>query len=273
MRIVVTGSSGFLAATLLRVLRRSGIEAIGVSRRPSPQSTIVVTDYSQTPDGDVLVHFAQDNDRRRVNEGGEKLVAEAARELHALLAKRYGRVLYISSAAVYGDFDSRPRTVGDPVYAADAYVRMKLASESAVLASSHSIVARVANAYGDGMSGGNVISTILRQLPGAGPMTVHDTAPIRDFVWADDVARALALMVRADPSGIFNIGTGVGTSIGDVARLALRLAGRADETVQGPARGSSCLVLDCSSTCREFGWRPEVDLEQGLAGVMGKSAR
>ena len=100
-----------------------------------------------------------------------------------------------------------------------------------------------------------------------GPLTVRDPSPIRDFLWIEDAARGLADMAVGTGLGIFNLGSGTGVSVGDLARLALDLAGQSDRPVVAsqPSQRPSSLSLNISSTASTFGWAPQVPLSHGLA--------
>lgn len=264
MKVVVTGASGFLGRVLLAELGHRGVDGIGVSRRPL-QGLVQVDNYAYAPSGDVLVHLAEVNDRRLAAELGAPYEAEAARTISALLGKRYERVVYASSAALYGDQAEAPRAVGDPVYATDPYTRLKLWAEGEVLRGG-GVVARLANLYGPGLPEASVMGTILRQLGTQGPVRVYDTSPVRDFLWAEDAAAALAQMCVGPATGVFNVGTGKGTSILELTRCLLTAAGQ-DERPIAAARADgppSRLVVDIRETTRAFDWQPTVPLQLGI---------
>jgi UDP-glucose 4-epimerase len=135
------------------------------------------------------------------------------------------------------------------------------------------VVLRVANVYGRGMAANNVVSTVLAQIPGRGPLKVMDEAPQRDFLWIGDLAEALAsAALRAAGPAILNISTGVATSIGKLARLALRLAAEPERAVLSskPSGARSCLVLDPSAARAKLGWQAATTLESGLSLLLGK---
>lgn len=269
MKIVVTGASGFLGGRLAQCLRARGTETMLVSRR-SMLGTQRVANYGETPAGDILVHLAQENDRAHAEAEGEAGLARALADLTALIAKPYVRIVYVSSAVLYGDAVCVPRRVTEKVTASGIYGRIKLESERLVLASGRGVVARLANLYGPGMSGTNVLSTILSQIPGVGPVRVMDDAPVRDFLWADDAAAALHAMITGDGKGIYNVGTGIGTSVAELARLALAVAGQPERPVMATHRSArvSCLFLDIDATIETWNWRPTVALCEGLSRLM-----
>ncbi len=275
LKIVITGASGFLGGYILRVLAaQQNVSVIPVTRQEI-FGWCRVPDYSQSPVGDVLIHLAEDNDRAQVAKAGQAYENEVRATLTALLAKGYRRVVYASSAVLYGDADICAHSPGDPIRNDDTYTRVKRLSELAVLKLPAGIVVRPANIYGPGMSKNNVMSTILRQIPEEGALEVIDTNPIRDFIWVEDAAEgvvALALdhFKEGNESRLYNLGTGVGTSIGTLARMALEIAGQPDRPVETKHSQSqqSSLILDFSDTTSACGWRPKTSLRQGLTHLL-----
>ena len=271
--VVVTGASGFIGRAVVRALsQRSGVRVQPVSRQPIADG-IRVHSYAEAPGGDVLIHLAEEADRSGVAVLGAAYESSAARTVAALIERSYTRVIYASSTVLYGDASSTPRTPDDPVYLTDAYTRLKRAAELEVLSSPSGIVARLSNVYGRGMSSRNVMSTILSQIPGSGPLVVMDTTPVRDFLWIDDAADAFAELATATTAhGIFNLATGVGTSIGEVARLALEIAGESSRGVLATDSGRvSTIVADNTRMTRQYGWQARTRLRDGLAFLLSTS--
>lgn len=275
LKVVITGASGFLGGYVLRVLAaQQNVEAIAVTRKEI-SGWCRVSDYSQSPVGDVLIHLAEDNDRAQVAKSGQAYEEKVLATLTGLLAKGYRRVIYASSAVLYGDTDIRAHSPNDPIRSDDTYTHVKRLSELAVLKLPAGIVVRLANIYGPGMSKGNVLSTILRQIPDKGTLEVMDTNPVRDFIWVEDAAKGIVALAlnhfkEGNERGLYNLGTGVGTSIGALANMALEIAGQPDRLVEAKhssARQSS-LILNFSDTLSACGWRPETSLRQGLAHLL-----
>lgn len=280
LKVVVTGASGFLGNYVLqRLAIRQDVEAIAVSRREIA-GWCRVSDYSQSPTGDVLIHLAEDNDRARVGKVGRIYEEKMLSTLEALLAKGYRRVVYASSSVLYDDSESRAHFPNDPIQSNDAYARIKRLSELAVLNSPAGVVVRLANIYGPGMSISNVMSVILRQIYCEGSLKVMDTNPVRDFLWVEDAAEgivelALFQFMNDNKCRLYNLGTGVGTSIGKLAEMALDITGQCARSVQAKhlSERQSSLFLDFSDTTSACGWRPKTSLRQGLTHMldMGKA--
>lgn len=268
MKFVVTGASGFLGRALMQAFAHRGIDAVGVSRRPC-HGCIQVKTYTDAPNGDVLVHLAEASDRAYAQANSPLYEKHSLETLNALQSKGFSRVIYASSSVLYGDQERSLRKVSDPVYALDAYTRLKLASEQSVLARG-GIVARLVNLYGPGMAEGNVLSTILGQIRNDGPIRVLDATPVRDFLWIDDAARALAIMATGEASGIFNVGSGQGVSIRELANVVLDAVGQTGRSVESIRVDNriSELVVDIAQTKDAFGWYPTVTLAEGISTLV-----
>jgi UDP-glucose 4-epimerase len=221
------------------------------------------------------VHLAENGNRQEVELAGPSYEKDAAAVIDALVGRDYQQIVYASSGVLYGDREYSPRKPSDAIHVVDAYTRVKCRSETAVLDTGRGIVARLSNVYGPGMAIDTVMSTILRQIPGGGAVQVRDGAVVRDFLWVDDAAAALAAAAMARRWGIYNVGAGVGTSIEALAREALGLAGEDDRAVVATASAGrfSSLVLDIFETARDLRWSPAISLREGLARLMTTERR
>ncbi|HWH25506.1 MAG TPA: NAD(P)-dependent oxidoreductase [Pseudolysinimonas sp.] len=136
------------------------------------------------------------------------------------------RLLFASSAAVYGTGISQPLVEEDPVLAEGAYAQLKLLSEQclAEVAAQTTLIAvafRIFNVYGPGFRT-SLINRLVDSRSGGAPPHVFATNDfVRDYVHVEDVAAAFALAASATniESGVVNLGTGWGT--GNLDLLAL----------------------------------------------------
>lgn len=278
MKIIITGASGFIGGHLIRKLSETANTEIVPLTRRKITNLIKVSDYRDAPEGDVLIHLAEDNNLENVASKDLSYEHNALRTLRTLLEKKYRRVIYASSSTLYGDKTLVPHGTNDEIFVMNPYTRIKSLSECAVLDNPNGLVVRLANVYGPGMSSSNVMSQILSQIPQQGDLEVGDVNPVRDFVWVQDVAEGISMLTHMDfakieNSNIYNLGSGVGTSIGDVALLTLELAGQSGRRVMSKSRtrAISSIVLDCSEMTNACGWTPQVSLRQGIASLLGSS--
>ena len=264
--VVVTGSSGFIGSALVEKVKQSfGYKIVPVCRSSIDSVYINVSDYRDTPSGDILIHLAEDPDRGHVNSLGTRYVEESGAVLCALLTKGFEKVIYCSSATIYGDKGTIPYSEDSSVHAVDTYVTAKLENERRVLAAS-GVVVRISNVIGAQMASNNVISDILKQLPDRNPILVRNDKPICDFVWLDDVIDGLMTLINHGESGVYNIGSGQGTSIRELARIILNIKGQQARMIQSEAIGPpySFNVLNLNKMKQMYGWTPSKNIYQCL---------
>ncbi len=95
-----------------------------------------------------------------------------------------------------------------------------------------------------------------------------DGSVTRDFLYVRDVADAFArALVYEGAERVFNISSGVGTSLNELVRVIERTLGRSIERVNKPGRAFDIpvSVLSNELACRELGWEPRVDLQDGIS--------
>lgn len=138
-------------------------------------------------------------------------------------------------------------------------------------------IARITNPYGPGQPHGRtsygVINRLIQLAVDNEPLRIYgDGQQLRDYVHVDDVTRALIELAespRAD-GRVFNVGSGAGSRLVDVATRIVAIAGAGRvEHVAWPKLAEQIetgdFVADVSRMSRELGWTPAIDLERGLA--------
>jgi UDP-glucose 4-epimerase len=100
---------------------------------------------------------------------------------------------------------------------------------------------------------------------GGAPKIFGDGRQTRDYVYVGDVAQA-TLAAVGQAGGVFNVGTGIETSVLDLFAACRAVAGVAVEAERAPARAGELQrsVLDPRLAASALGWRPETSLEEGL---------
>jgi UDP-glucose 4-epimerase len=284
LRVLVTGSEGFIGRASLRYLAGRGIDALGVDVLSTearsrvdvadPEAVDrVVRDFAPT----AVLHLAAfasvplceaEPDRAlRTNVLGTVNVARAAHRAGA-------RLVIASSAAVYGDRTPVPMSLRSRLQPTNLYGMTKLLAEHVCREyAPNSAFLRLFNVYGEGCQRSYVIPDILRKLS-ARPSTLHlegTGKEARDFIYIGDVLRAMELALRGTFRGPFNVGTGVRTSVRALARRLAREVGLPKERLEfaGPRPGDfRVTVADISRGNCVPGWSPEVPLAEGLRRVL-----
>lgn len=262
--VVVTGASGFVGQALLRRFANNEFSVRGFARRKC-EGLFTVATYASLPcqENAILVHLAQGANTSD-SFGDEDI------ELCATLAsKPWRHIVYASSAVVYGDAVSSMRSPEAAVAPYNDYSRVKLACEKIILNVGGTCL-RLGNLYGPGMNSETVISAILNQIPGDGQLVLQNTSPVRDFLWIDDAASCFLEACRQMPGETLNVASGQGFAVGDVARMALTLAGEGGRPVVGKMStySTSNLVMDINKTCELLKWTPKVSLMEGLGKLL-----
>lgn len=197
------------------------------------------------------------------------------------------RVILASSGAAYGEQAHQPVAETATMLPTSPYAVSKLAAEYYVrsigaLWGIESVVLRIFNAYGPGQqlppSHAPVIPRLLKQALSGGSLVIFGNGKqSRDFVFVDDVVRALASALTAEnlDRAIINIGSGVGTTmdelVDEIENLVALPVHRLYNDDEAP--GVSRLVADISLAERSLGWSPQVPLRVGLARILETDPR
>ena len=202
-----------------------------------------------------------------VNVVGTVQVLEGARRAGA-------QVVFASTGgAIYGEC-AEPAVEDGPLEPLSPYGIAKLCAEQYLfgwnrLHGARHVVTRFANVYGprqdSGLEGG-VVAIFLERLARSEPTTIFgDGLQIRDFVYVGDVVAALFAAAGHD-GGVFNVGSGVGTTVLDLHRGCAEVAGSSAEPAFEDARLGDVRrsILDVSHAERELGWRAADSLADGL---------
>ncbi len=303
-RILVVGGAGFIGSHIVDELLAGDVERVtvldnfvrGIRRNlagsaEDPRLEIVEGSIGDVPlldrlirDADYVFHLAalwlyecvhEPRAAVDVNVVGTWNVIEAA--------QRAGveKVVYSSSASVYGDALTIPMTEEHPFNNRTLYGATKIAGEQFFRAVNEQhgldyVGLRYMNVYGPRMdSKGSYVSVIMKVLDrldeGDPPVIFGDGSQAYDFVHVRDVARANVLALESDATDdFFNIGTGIQTSIRELVDLLLELMGTDVEPECRPQEPMFVTnrVGSTEKAERELGFRAEVPLREGLRSVV-----
>ena len=294
MHALVTGGAGFIGSHLVDALLARGdavtvVDDLATGRRENlaPAATFheesvndaaAIAAILREARPDAVFHLAAQVDVRRsvadpafdagVNVGGTAVMLESARTAGV---SRF--VFACTGGAIYGETDRLPSPEDTPTRPLSPYGASKAAAETYLalyrrLYGFSTISLRLANVYGprqDPLGEGGVIAIYCHAAARGAPVTVFgDGRQTRDFIYVGDVAAAFIAAGDSEASGAYNVGTGVETSVLELAeRLKVEprfAAARPGEVLR------SC--LDPSAAGEALGWRAKVPLATGLQRTM-----
>jgi len=291
LRAIVTGGAGFIGSHVADALVARGDEVhvldslVTGSREKVPAGAeLHVGDIREDTGSlfddvrpEVCFHLAAQADVgtsvERPDYDAEVNVLGMIRVLEA--ARRHGTQVVFSSTggAIYGECDG-PAPESAERRPISPYGISKLAGEeylagwNRLFGSTH-VALRFANVYGPrqeaNLEGGVIAIFLDAMAAGKGTKIFGDGGQTRDFVYVGDVVRA-TVAAAGHAGGVFNVGTGVETSVTELHAACRRVTGYEREPDYEPARPGDVRrsVIDPSLAERELVWRPEHELEDGL---------
>jgi UDP-glucose 4-epimerase len=289
-KVFITGATGFLGSHLVDCLTKRGA-TISVLVRDHPEritrdGLCVVKGDLRYPfiisDASTVFHLAAishvgralENPRQtfETNTAGTLTVLEAIRQSSSV-----EKLVFVSSAHVYGTPLYIPIDEGHPVRAQEPYAASKLAAEAFVSAYSSAYgipiaIARLFNTYGPRQHPDFVVPSIIRRALSQEALTLGNLTPTRDFTYVDDIVGAF-LHLAESGEGIYNVASGVEISIEAlVARVAEILGKPLTVSSQRTQRRSATVEIErmCADITRikALGWKPRVSLIDGLTNTI-----
>jgi UDP-glucose 4-epimerase len=303
-KIMVVGGAGFVGSYIVDQLLDEGVEQVVVYDNFVRGTRENLKLAVQNPRVKVVDASVTDNDRLRrelegidgvfllaalwlgecvddpraavnVNIVGTFNVIEACRDLGIQ------RIVYSSSASVYGDAVTTPMTEEHPFNNRTMYGATKIAGEQMFRAmyEQHKLPYvgyRYMNIYGPRMDyKGTYVSVIMRVLDriaeGKAPIIFGDGSQSYDFVYVSDIARANILGMKADVADeFFNIGMGVRTTINELVDILLELTGSPLKPEYRPQEKMFVQhrIGSTEKATRLLGFNAQVPLVDGLREVV-----
>ncbi len=297
MKILVTGGAGFIASHIVDRYLQLGhqvavVDNLSTGRRENLNPAASFSEVDITDAGAIdevfaaerpqIVnhHAAQMDVRRSVDEpifDAQTNVIGSLNVIHGALQAGSEKIIYASTGgAIYGELDYSPADEQHPIRPLSPYGISKHAVEHYLCLYQHLdgldfTVLRYANVYGlrqnpHGEAG--VVAIFGKQmLAGQQPTIFGDGTDSRDYVFVSDVVAANQLALEAGSGEIFNISTGIATTVQEIFESAAEASGYEGEPRYAPSRPGDVRhnALDSTKAQQLLGWTPEMTLVQGIA--------
>lgn len=302
MKVLVTGGAGFIGSHIVDLLIREGMEvaivdnlATGLMCNVNPLATFYQMDIRDERLKELLMAERFDY---VIHEAAQTTVAHSLEEpyydcdvnllglVNLLEASRLSgvkRIVFASSAAIYGDVEKLPIREDHLKNPLSFYGESKLTGERYLELYYKNfgleyVVLRYANVYGSrqGLGGeGGVVSIFWKRLVAGEGVTIYgDGQQTRDFVYVKDVAMAnWRALFTSCANRSYNISTMKETCIKDVATMLAQTMGKENMVTYAPARESEIhrSVLDNRMASEGLNWTPQYTLQDGLESMCADS--
>ena len=307
-RIHLTGGTGFLGRHVVSAVVRAGGSVSALLRGQGTPSWAA----DAIPDAKVVTHAGDLLDPPSLEdwlEGAEIVLHAAAHAvvgspeesprafydtnfggtlnlLEACRARGVRRLVFLSTAHVYGRPLYQPVDEAHPLLGTHPYAASKIAAETAVRSygatcALQTVILRPSNLYGPRQTLAAVIPTIVDQAL-RGEVAPRSLTPVRDFVYVEDAAQAVLQAATSEraAASVLNLSSGRGAAVADLARIVIalmraELGDQRDIAVRARSHEAGRDEIVCSNlAAREIlGWNPETSLEEGLRRTLAAAAQ
>lgn len=295
MAVLVVGGSGFIGKHIVQALDSSGIPSIVYDRLVDSLGNLKHCNYFTGEIGDAasiekcieqhgvtqVIHLVSTTLPKSSNDDMctdlTTNVVQMVALLNMFVAKGIKKVVFMSSGGtVYGNPQTLPVSENHPTDPICSYGIGKLAIEKYLALYKHLygldyVVLRAANPYGwgqDPLKGQGIIANFVHKLHHGLPLEVWgDGCIIRDYFDVRDLANLAQRALLSEHYGVFNAGSGVGTSINDIINKLASITKITPNVVYKEHRllDVPAIILNCEKAERTFGWRASIGLEAGLS--------
>jgi len=261
-KYLVTGGDGFIGSSIAKA---TGAEVFDIAHGKDILNKEDIIKAAEHVDGifhcaaliSVPESFEKSDEYHSVNVVGTQNVLNTNK-----------KIVFSSSAAVYGTYDEKVNE-DFALKPESPYGQNKVDAEK-ILSTGPNIALRYFNVY---PSRSGVISKFIALAKENKDIVLAgDGSQVRDFIFIDDIVAAniKAMEYSNDKFEVFNIASGVGTTIKELAELIIRLTKSSSQIIYKPlGKGDVPFsIADISKAKKILGWEPKVSLEEGLRKIV-----
>jgi UDP-glucuronate decarboxylase len=288
--VMVTGSSGQLGTRLTKNLSEAGFNVIGIGTRQISENVNNFNSYIKfdllKDDFDslikqirpkILIHLAWETEPKTFWASPKNFLwLDASKKLVESFNNWGGERIMVAGTCAEYDWDTNaPYTETTPELPKSLYGQSKLALlEFLRLQHTPFLWTRTFFQFGGSESIGRLIPTLIDTLAVGQTFSIEKPNDIRDFIYVDDVARIMSLLVASTEIGVFNVASGFGISIKQVSEMIASMLGRQDSlNFQVQDEKPSIVRADISKLQRSLGPVKQLNLEEAISRAIGERVR
>ena len=270
MRILVTGSEGFLGKVLCRQLLDDAHEVIGYDIANGSDILDSVQLRAAMADCDVCIHLAAIADlyiAEHQPELARNLNIDATKSLLGIAEELDVRVLFASTVCAYGNNGVAVCVEESPLAPTEVYAESKAEAERLFYdkLDKHAIL-RLATFYGPNMRSSLATSIFIEALKNDEQIHIHGNGlQTRCYTHVEDIASGIITVMDSNKNGIYNISSDEEMNVIDLIELIAELMGKTADTLHIEDRFGQINKSKISSMkLKKLGWKPKYDLKTGL---------
>ena len=270
MRILVTGSGGFLGKVLCRQLLDDAHEVIGYDIANGSDILDSVQLRAAMADCDVCIHLAAIADlyiAEHQPELARNLNIDATKSLLGIAEELDVRVLFASTVCAYGNNGVAVCVEESPLAPTEVYAESKAEAEQLFHGKlgKHAIL-RLATFYGPNMRSSLATSIFIEALKNDEQIHIHGNGlQTRCYTHVEDIASGIITVMDSNKNGIYNISSDEEMNVIDLIELIAELMGKTANTLHVEDRFGQINKSKISSMkLKKLGWKPKYDLKTGL---------
>ena len=276
MKILITGGAGFIGSNLADRLISDGHDVVildsmvsGKKENVNPKAKLFtgdIRDYDDISSSmkgcQAVFHLAAMSDAREEGDQNYNVNFLGAKNVFDIAKENNAKIIFTSSAAVYGDIHGACKET-DKCEPLSEYGKNKLRAERA--AGENAFIVRMFNVYGP--RGNSVVNRFCERIPEYKEIHVFGNGlQTRDFVHVNDVADVLVMGL--DKDGLYNVGTGVETSILNLIDMIFAMTrnkpnARHDQEHKEIKRSKADITK-----LKAMGWEPKISLKDGVKSLL-----
>lgn len=282
-KIILTGACGFVGSNIAKRLIDAGYTTNNVddlsfgTLKNTHDIVIRNSDFNDLPDlelnqYDILIHCATSNIIYAMDKPIETFQNNATNTIK-LFNRFKGKIIYTSTASVYGQADIIPTTEDAEIRTNNAYDQSKYIAELFLQQRGNYTILRLSNVYGTNQRADNpycgVMGKLINNILNDETVRINgDGTQTRDYTFVDDVVDAIMIAIEKDALNTeINIASGKETSILELIKNILEIANKEAAIQHIESRkidGIKRRCLDIKKAEHLLEWRPKTPLKEGI---------
>lgn len=281
MNYLVTGASGYIGKYLCDELKQKNIDFNSPSRYElNLLNYNEVSDYVRVNNISNVIHLAANIDTDNISGIFESNIHALYIILRVVINEHIQHFTFVSTNNVYGTGYKEPIIESNHCiphfnngYAISKYAGELMVIDQMQATKMNYAIARIGDVYGPNQKRGELVKKIIQNMKDKTPQKIYGSGKRqRDYIYVEDVAKALVYISEHHLRGIYNVSTGIGTSVCEMIECAENIVkcGIKQVDIEEGNEDTSCIILDNHKLFCE-GYTYTISIVDGLRKIINKT--